>query len=158
MLNEINGAFIVDEDKQYILVTGRLTFNDLIESTEVLENFNRLGEAMYRVTNNDPAKPKTDGQVRAGALASHMQIDKKFGDALGLILKFGYRDLFEIEISVGPKTVMAPLKRESLREKENIIIQKYSRYTQKEFSILGVITKVGRTEPIAKSNEKSQRI
>jgi hypothetical protein len=68
---------------------------------------------------------------------------QKVCDAAGTLLDFGYHDLIEANLTTQNVLFSAPLRREFLRETESLIIHKYSRNTQREFSVLGVVTQQG---------------
>lgn len=136
-------------NRSFVLVTGRLRINDFSSTTELLQNFNEIGEAFWRVTNmpggiaGPNVKNLSDNEVRRNAAQAGMQFDKKFMDSATKLLKFGYNGLIEASISLNQKNFSAPIKREFLRDNEEMILHKFSRYTQRDFSMLGVITQRG---------------
>lgn len=76
----------------------------------------------------------------------NLYFDQTFLDKVSLILNYGYGDQFEIKIDLfnsnenKRNTFSANLKRSSLKENENHLIKKYSRYSEKELVIFGIIT------------------
>ncbi|WBH17456.1 DUF6414 family protein [Sphingomonas radiodurans] len=138
-----------DASKSFVLVTGRLRINDFASTTKLLENFNEIGEAFWRVTNmpggilGPNLKNLSDSEVKKRAGEAGMQFEKKFMDNATKLLRFGYNGLIEANINFEDKSFSAPLKREFLRDSEEMILHKYSRYTQREFSMLGVVTQSG---------------
>lgn len=137
--------------QQFIKVTGRLRFNDLTASASMLKNFNEMGEAFWRVTNEsmmpaDGGKIASDGEAKKLAAQSGLQMHKKVVDAAALLIDLGFRNLFEAHISLDGQLVSAPLKREFLRDSEEMLIQKYSRSTFRSFTIVGIITQQGQVQ------------
>lgn len=63
------------------------------------------------------------------------------------MLDYGYKDQFEVQIPIGTgdgETEIiifnSILKRKFLKDKEDILVKKYSRNSEKEFTIFGMIT------------------
>lgn len=139
-------------DNPFVLVTGQLTLHDVKDIVHVVESFNDIGEAMYRVTNRPDlakglhGKQLSDAEVRAKAREQNLQMDVKFSKALQTMLSFGYQDLLEAQIPIGSTLFSAPLKRDSLRESEQMLVQKYSRRSQIDFSLFGIVTQIGKQE------------
>ena len=59
---------------------------------------------------------------------------------LALLTKYGFSDQFEIQQAGGDMVFTSCLKREFLREKEDLLVKKYSRKTEKEVVVFGVIS------------------
>lgn len=133
----------------FVLVSGRLALNDIGHMAKVAETFNEFGEAMFRVVNASEinagklGKPLSDNEVRAKAKASGMMMEPKFLQSLKTTLAFAFQDMLEAQIRVGQRLFSAPLKRSGLREPEHMLIQKFSRLSQANFTMLGVITQRG---------------
>jgi hypothetical protein len=66
--------------------------------------------------------------------------DPKFLKHLALVTEFGFSDQLEVQQRVGAQLFSACLKRQYLRESEDLIIRKYSRKTEKILVVLGVVT------------------
>lgn len=138
----------VNFSKSFIKITAKLDVNDLSHSSKVLSEFNNLGEAFWRVTNEklewDPrSKSLPDNEVRKQAGQSGMFLNKKVADAASYILNFGYGDLIEVNMTTGKSLFSAPIKREFLRDDERMFVHKYSRTSQSNFTMLGIITQRG---------------
>lgn len=61
------------------------------------------------------------------------------------MLNYGYKEQFEVKVYLSTDKeeiylFSAPLTREYLKEQENLMINKFSRYSEKEFVIFGMIT------------------
>ena len=90
----------------------------------------------------------TSIEAKAKELAKELNLyfDQTFLDKLSLVLNYGYGDQFEIKIDLlnsnidKKNTFSANLKRSYLKEEENHLIKKYSRYSEKELVIFGIIT------------------
>ena len=52
-----------------------------------------------------------------------------FLEQLGLILEYGYRDIFEVHQKVSGYTFSAVLQRQHFREPEDLLVRKYSRFS-----------------------------
>ena len=135
----------------FIKIVGSLSINDHVHSANILRNFNALGQAFWRVT-NDPfpmeaganaTKPAADNKVKDGAAKAGMQFHSKTVEASVDILEFGYGDLIEFNLSSGGRIFSSPVKREFLRERENMLVKKYSRMPKQDFVIVGIITQIG---------------
>jgi hypothetical protein len=132
-------------DFPLVLVTGTLKFNDMAAIENIVGRFNDYGSALFRVINNEEAVTRKWGaaEIKSRAMQSNLIQDKNFLDALKEVVHFGYSGVAEAEIQCGSHNFSAPLKRESLREKEQFIVHKYSRRSQITFKMLGIVTQIG---------------
>jgi len=135
-------------EKKFVKVTSKLKINDLALSATVMKNFNRVGEALWRVTNEGQDKSASvknlsDADVKKKAREAGLQMNQKYLESSAILLDFGFQDLLEANFSIQGGMFSAPLKREFLRESESMIVHKYSRYTQADFTIVGLITQHG---------------
>ena len=159
-----------EESISFIKVTAKAVFNDMKLMKDTLKNFNSLGLAITYIKNiNEINKEST--QPEQSKLASkdrnqqskltHQdksitkiieQLAKKEGllndqkllDDLAFILNYGFQDQLEIQMQLTDSIVSANLKRECLRESEELIIKKYSRQTECRFVMFGIITQYKR--------------
>lgn len=152
-------------NKSFVSVSARASFIDAAKITSMLGSFNDIGEALAHVTKyseidatrkeiqrlKDSLKDKTK-------LAELRQIEKKLTDTaelakegglyqdpkflkhLALVTEFGFSDQLEVQQRIGERLFSACLKRQYLRESEDLIIRKYSRKTEKNLVVLGVVT------------------
>jgi len=88
-------------------------------------------------------KIHSDGEARKKAAENGLQMNQKVTDAAATLLHFGYQDLIEANFTIIDGMFSAPLKRKFLRESESLIVHKYSRNTQGEFTMVGVVTQQG---------------
>lgn len=151
--------------KSFVKVKAKVTFNDINSINNTLVNFNKIGKALAHITNykeisevkeqlekvrsntkDRNQRSKLERQVKDMAninkLAkeSGLQQDQGFLDDLALVLNYGFQDQLEIQMDLSGFYFTANLKRDSLRENENLIIRKYSRQTEVDFVLFGVIT------------------
>ncbi|MDX5976615.1 DUF6414 family protein [Vreelandella alkaliphila] len=152
-------------DFSFIKVKAKSTFNDVNKITELFSEFNTIGEALAHIgafsrineLNAELAllKQQTPDRNKKSQLeAEHKKLtnlktlakegnlyqDQKFLDNLGLLTKYGFSDQFEIAQSIGEALFTSCLKRGFLRESEDILIKKYSRKTEKEVVVFGIIS------------------
>lgn len=73
-----------------------------------------------------------------------LQQDQAFLDNLALILDYGFQDQLDIQMQLIDFMVSANLKRDCLRENEELIIKKYSRRTECSFVMFGIVTQYKR--------------
>ncbi|PRY25623.1 hypothetical protein CLV58_13724 [Spirosoma oryzae] len=154
-------------DKGFVRVTGRVLFNDIKKVIHSLNNFNEFGYAVWYVTQGkdlvktyketkDKANKIVDRNKRAAAISRldgiinfKEQIEKEglYLDPdnlanMGYLLDYGYEGQFEAQIPIvnekNDYLFSAILKREMLQEKEDILIKKYSRETERRFTIFGI--------------------
>jgi hypothetical protein len=155
---------------EFIKVKGRLLFSDVKIINETIDGFNELGEALVYITNfpaldqlkqqysaissqgknrNDKAFTKQASKrlddLSAIAKQLGLNMDQGFLDRLRFVLNYGYKDQLEVKVYLSTNNdetylFSAPLKRVFLKEEEHLIVSKFSRYSEKEFVIFGMIT------------------
>lgn len=155
---------------EFIKVKGRLLFSDVKLINETLDGFNELGEALVYITNFpnlDELKQQSSNilsqtknrdnkaftkqaskrldDLSAVAKQLGMNMDQGFLDRLRFVLNYGYKDQLEAKVYLSTSIeetylFSAPLKRIFLKEEEHLIVSKFSRYSEKEFVIFGMIT------------------
>ena len=156
----------------FIKVRGKVKFNDINSLTHTLENFNEFGKAItYISTHDEILKIQTDLNLLKSQTSDRNEIsklerkarelekidkiaqernlyqDKKFSDALNFLLQYGFQDQFEVQIQHSKSLVVcADLKRNKLKEDEDLILRKYSRFSEVDFTLFGVITQFGRSQ------------
>jgi hypothetical protein len=152
-------------DYSFIKVKARAVFSDVEKITELFMNFNIIGEALAHMgtigelnkikleleelklhINDRNKKSQLDAECKRltnlSALAKEQGLyqDPKLLSNLSLLTKYGFSDQFEIQQNAGEVLFTSCLKRESLREKEDILVKKYSRKTEKEIVVFGLIS------------------
>lgn len=159
-------AFREDDAKgKFVKVRARATFNDIQIIKETISRFNKIGEAFAYITNmtvleeakkqfeaaertigdrNKRAKAKAQVKnltnINRIAKEQGLQQDQRFLDSLALLFSFGFGDQFEVQQSVGDRIFSANLKRSALREDQALLIRKYSRITEREIVVFGMVT------------------
>lgn len=153
------------DGKSFIKVKSKVTFNDINSINSTLENFNKIGKAIAHITSLkeisavkeqlEKAKANIKDRNQKGTLQTRLnditninkiaketglQQDQKLLDDLAFILKYGFQDQLEIQMDLSGFLFTANLKRESLKESESLIIRKYSRKTEVDFVLFGIIT------------------
>ena len=64
-----------------------------------------------------------------------------------MILEYGFEGNFEIQQKVGPYKVSAILQREYFREPAELIVKKYSRFSEQELVLLGTVAQGLNSDP-----------
>ena len=149
----------------FFKIKSQATFNDIKSINNTMTNFNEIGKALTRVTNQEEIrevekelekaksavgdrneKAKLQQQLKALtnveklAKESGLQRDQKFLDGLSFLLNYGFQEQLEIQLELNGRLFSANLKRECLREGEELIIRKYARNTEKDFVLFGAVT------------------
>jgi len=169
-------------ENTFIKITAKAIFNDIRTINYTLENFNEIGKALTHVSKyeeiealreelevlkaqkNNKEKAKLDREFKnltnlnAIAKESGLSHNQKFLDDLALVLKYGFQDQLEIQMKLGDKLFSANLKRDSLRENENLIVRKYSRKTEVEVVLFGIITQQGNTDVEPEEEQSNSNI
>lgn len=152
-------------DKSFIKITSKATFNDINTINNTLKNFNKIGKALAHITNfkeitavreqlekaklntkdrNHKSKLQTQlksmTNINKLATESGLQQDQSFLDDLSLVLTYGFQDQLEVQMEFVDSIFSANLNRSYLREPEELVIRKYSRKTEVEFTLFGIIT------------------
>jgi hypothetical protein len=154
----------------FVKISGNVIFNDLKIIEDTIANFNKIGQALGYLTHkatfdaqvkeiknvvstipernqkakaNLMMKPQTD--FKKYLVEQGLNMDEEFIKHLAYVLDFGYNQQFEVQIPIESENNLlqlfsAQLKRENLKEDEYSIIKKYSRETEKEFKLFGILT------------------
>lgn len=150
----------------FVKITGRAVFNDLKIIEETLSDFNKFGYALGYVTKkaaydeemeplneqvknipdrNQKAKAKNllknTAQFKKVLEAEGLQLDDEYIKQLAYLLDYGYNQQIEIQIPLSDSCLFsAQLDRVSLKDDERRLIKKYSRETEKDFVLFGILT------------------
>lgn len=168
------------EYRSFVKITSKATFNDINSINATLKNFNTIGKALAHVTNykditavkeqlekakqstsDRNSKIKLDAQfktlanINKLATNSGLQQDQKFLDDLALLLAYGFQDQLEVQMHSDGKIFSANLNRSFLREPEELVIRKYSRKTEVDFTLFGIVTQYKR-EKLEDLDEKEE--
>lgn len=151
----------------FVKVRGRVIFNDMLSIKGTITNFNKVGRALATVTKfGELQELKTQleifkegggDQSQRRALEEQIKLlsngeklqkfvglyqDPDFLAQLATTLEYGYQDQLEVTINCDNEAFSANLKRECLREREEMFIRKYSRHSEVDFTLFGVITQI----------------
>ncbi|MHA6724160.1 DUF6414 family protein [Sphingomonas sp. RS2018] len=138
----------VSVNKAFVKITAPLVINDLKHTAKTLADFNFVTEAFWRVTNEPmnwtpTVKLVADSDIKKKVAENGAYFNKKVSDAAAYILNFGYGNLIEANMTSGGYIWSGPIKRQFLRDDEDMIIHKYSRTSQSDFVMLGIVTQKG---------------
>lgn len=168
--NDINEKIEKISDYSFVKISGNVIFNDLKIIEDTIKNFNKIGEAFGHITQkaaydkelenlkatlntiqdkNQKAKAtamfKSKTDFKKVLKEQGLNLDDDFLKHMAYILDYGYNQQFEVQLPVKSSTdefylFSAQLKRENLKDDELSIIKKYSRETEKEFKLFGIVT------------------
>lgn len=108
------------------------------------------------------AKNKAKNAVNIDKLAKELglNLDQKLLEKLAFLLEYGYKDQFELQMpinlndGVGGKLIFsAVLNRSILEEEVDILIKRFSRLSEKQFTLFGMITQHERDSLVAEDAE-----
>ena len=163
------------QDKGFVRLRGKVIFCDYSRMQYIIDNFNNIGRALGRLQGqtfyeqieglkqnaNDTKDREQRNKKLQVAKYSEKQIedllkkaglvlDDKYIKNLSTVMKFGYQDGFEARIVLenSPLLFSAVINPSCLKEKENVLISKYSRITEKNFTAIGAVTQVGNPKPV----------
>lgn len=168
-IDEDSVALLIDtiDDFSFIKIRGRLIFNDTTKVESFLREYNELGywsgyiahyekfkDAFndlykpYKVDKSPKFKVRTESEIREAVRRivdfGNLQQDENLMKGMSYLLNYGYNGGFEIHAPFSSDEYhylfSSVINREFLKEKEEDIIKKYSRDTEKEFVIFGIPT------------------
>ncbi|URM36528.1 DUF6414 family protein [Flavobacterium anhuiense] len=157
------------ENFSFVKISGNTIFNDLKIIEDTITNFNKIGEALGYLTlkskhDEEVAELKNsikniqDRNKKASANAmiksttdfkkyikeAGLNMDNDFIKHLAYVLDYGYNQQFEVQIPINSedefRLFSAQLNRDNLKENEYSIIKKYSRESEREFKLFGILT------------------
>lgn len=158
------------KDKNFVRLKGKIIFEDYARIQYTIDNFNDLGKAFAELnngealqmlnavkanisqTNDREAKfrqkqsaKQTEKQLEQALIASGLNIEPKQAANLSKIINYGYRDNYEVRLVIdgSDNLYTAVINQEYLKESEQNLISKYSRKSEKEFTIIGIVTQAG---------------
>lgn len=154
----------------FVKISGNVVFNDLKIIEDTIRNFNKIGEALGFITQKaaydgemekikgtiDSIKDKNQKAKANAFLKSKtdfkkilkekgLNMDDDYLKHLAYVIDYGYNQQFEVQLPIRTSTdelylFSAQLKRANLKDDELSIIKKYSRETEKEFKLFGIVT------------------
>jgi hypothetical protein len=172
------------KDKSFIKVKGKIIFEDYEKILYTLQHFNEIGRAIGELSmqneiqslkesasemkkqTNDREKKNKIGQIEKSTrkqvdrilIEQGLMIDEKDKNNVLTVMNFGYHDYYEIRLSIdGCDTLYtAIINQDNLKETEQTLISKYSRLSEKEFTIVGIVTQCGNKRAIVPSIEGNE--
>ena len=107
-----------------------------------------LKDAIKQATVNGKKNTKNAAVIKRAResieeLRTKLNQDEDLLEKLTTVLDFGYGNQFEVRILIGNYMFSSEIKRNFLREEEKILVRKYSRKTEVEFTLLGLVTQSG---------------
>lgn len=157
-------------DKRFIRVKGKVIFEDYTKILYTFEHFNEIGRAFGELQNletfnalrnikSESAHTKDREQknkqrqkdknveklIEEHLKSQGLLIDENSRDNIHKILSFGYRNCYEVRMSMenSPTLYTAVINQDFLKEPETSLISKYSRLSEKEFTLIGVVSQAG---------------
>ncbi len=152
------------DDAGFVEVKAKVVFNDMNMIKSTIENFNQLGKAFTHITNfakieeiyqqlekaeetikdrNQKARfrQRQKGLTNIEKMAKErgLNLNKDFLEDLKFVLNYGFQEQFIVQMPIGPYTFSADCKRDDLRENEDSLVRKYSRFSEKEFVLVGTV-------------------
>lgn len=158
------------KDKNFIRVRGKVVFEDYPRLLYTLEHFNEIGRAFGELQNvnelNDikdmssvvsqtkdrEHKNKQNQLVNRAKklldeelLRQGLIIDDNARKNILKILEYGYRNNYEVRMSMDESDTLftAVINQNYLKEPEEVVVSKYSRMSERVFTIVGVVTQSG---------------
>ncbi len=140
-------------------LTYLTSFETLSEEKAVLE------EQVKKIKNRNQravANQKVKNAINIERLAKDrgLNFDQQFLEKLAFLLEYGYKDQFELQIPIKLENeetdesiiFSAVLKRDFLKDKEDILIKRYARNSEKKFALFGMVTQSERDVSIPDEN------
>jgi cell fate (sporulation/competence/biofilm development) regulator YlbF (YheA/YmcA/DUF963 family) len=157
------------DDAGFVEVRAKVIFNDMNMIKSTIENFNQLGKALTHITNfakieevyqqlkkageaikdrNQKARfrqrQKALTNVEKMAKEQGLNLNKDFLEDLNFVLNYGFQEQFIVQMPIGSYIFSADCKRDDLRENEDSLIRKHSRFSEKEFVLVGTVAQSSR--------------
>lgn len=181
---DISEATTIDDlrSKSFVKVKGKIVFEDYSKILYTLENFNEVGRAIAALQNRElgslldtvrntiestkdrEEKNKKRQQLKLAKkqfdeelVKQGMIIDEEVRNNLLKVLNFGYSNIYVVRMVLkdSPTLYTAIINQDYLKESEQILISKFSRLSEKEFTIVGIVTQSGNSKaeiPVIEGN------
>ncbi|MEI6856011.1 hypothetical protein [Psychrilyobacter sp.] len=172
------------ETLKFIKVKGKVTFNDSREVLKTISEFNNLGDAIaymslfdekekldneknHRVSQEKDRnkkvkiekmiKSKLNQSIKEYKKENNLEFDQEFIEKLKYITDYGLNDMFEIQLKKNSVDFTSTLNREFLKESESFLINKFSRSTEAEITLFGIVTQTHDYIPSSKDSDDSNQ-
>lgn len=167
------------KDKNFIRVKGKVVFEDYPRLLYTLEHFNEIGSAFGELQNRNELNELKDISSVASLTKDREQrnrqkqivnrakkffeeellrqgliIDDSVRKNILKILEYGYRHNYEVRMSMDESDTLftAVINQNYLKESEEVIVSKYSRMSERTFTIVGVVTQSGNEKALIPLN------
>jgi len=156
-------------DYSFIKITSNVVFNDLETMEKTISSFNRMGEALGFITlkakydelmkeaqvdlknikdrnqkSNAIHTLKNKASFKKVLIDEGLNLDDDYLKNMEYLIQYGYHRQFEVQMPLSNSDKVslfsAQLNRDNLKESENNIVKKYSRESEKEFTLFGIVT------------------
>lgn len=160
------------ENYHFVKITGQTVFNDSKMLAETLSKFNDFGAALGLMgmqekqnqldeweeqvaqikDRNKRAKAKrqlSKVDMKKYLLKEGLNLDDRFLEKLVYLINHGYKSQFEVQLpfpsEIENYLFSCIINRDFLKDDEYRLIRKYSRETEKPFTLFGIVTQSKRT-------------
>ena len=176
LLYDIKSTDVLSDllDKGFVRIRGKIVFCDYARMQYIIENFNNIGRAIgsLQYMANEQLKSQFDQDIKVTKDREQrnkkqqilksvekmieeqlkqqgLVLDDKYIKNLSTVMNFGFQGSFEVRVilsgsSLNFSVVANP---QCFKEKGNVLVSKYSRITEKEFTVIGIVTQVGNPKP-----------
>lgn len=129
--------------KGFVKVTGRITINDYSTTLGIIENFNQIGKAIGSLENG--GKKVSSDQLLKNGLA----LDEELKKSIEVLLSNGYKNKVEVVNCLSGSNCLftSLVNRQYLKESEEMIVSKYTRFPERPFTIVGLLSQAGESLP-----------
>jgi len=180
--NNIDEKIKLIEESSFVHVTGKIVFNDARLIANTFENFNSFGGALGYLQYKEiaeqeqaikeqiknvkgrnqkvVAKKKFDkNYFKSFLLENGLNLEDKYIEEMVKVINFGYNGQFETQMPfvTGELGILfnSIINRQYLRETEESLIAKYSRETEIDLCMFGLLTQATTKDPKNKIKELS---
>lgn len=160
-------------DKGFVRIYGKVVFCDYARMQYIIDNFNNIGRAigsLQYVANEQLTQFKQDiattkereqrnkkqqivksveKKIEEQLKQQGLVLDDKYIKNLSTVMKFGFQESFEVRVVLSESSLNFSVvaNPQCFKERGNVLVSKYSRITEKEFTVIGIITQAGNPKP-----------
>lgn len=160
-------------DKGFVRIHGKVVFCDYARMQYIIDNFNNIGRAigsLQYVANEQLTQFKQDiattkereqrnkkqqivksveKKIEEQLKQQGLVLDDKYIKNLSTVMKFGFQESFEVRVVLSESSLNFSVvaNPQCFKERGNVLVSKYSRITEKEFTVIGIITQAGNPKP-----------
>lgn len=160
-------------DKGFVRIHGKVVFCDYARMQYIIDNFNNIGRAigsLQYVANEQLTQFKQDiattkereqrnkkqqivksveKKIEEQLKQQGLVLDDKYIKNLSTVMKFGFQESFEVRVVLSESSLNFSVvaNPQCFKERGNVLVSKYSRITEKDFTVIGIITQAGNPKP-----------